>query len=400
MSSPSHSSAAASPLPPPASSLPPLALYIHFPWCIEKCPYCDFNSHAVKGKIPEAAYLAALQADLDSLLPQIQGRSLHSIFFGGGTPSLISPAGIASLLTTLHDRQLLSPATEITLEANPGTAEAGHFAAYRSAGITRLSLGIQSFSDSCLRALGRVHDAGEARAAAELAARHFENFNLDLMVGLPGQDMAGAMNDLETALALAPTHLSAYQLTLEPNTRFAAFPPAGLPDADLAADMQDAIEARLAEAGFVHYETSAFARPGRQSRHNLNYWLFGDYLGIGAGAHGKLSSRQDSGLTVLRQMRHKSPQAYLAAAATGNFIQEERRVAGSELPGEFMMNALRLLQGFDPALFAARTGLPLTILQASLDAAVADGLLEVSATRIAPSDSGRHFLNRLLGYFL
>ncbi|MDQ5904682.1 MAG: hypothetical protein QG672_2276, partial [Pseudomonadota bacterium] len=279
-------------------SQPPLSLYIHIPWCVEKCPYCDFNSHKAGASIPEDEYIAALVTDLESSLPLIWGRRIATIFIGGGTPSLLSGEAVDQLLTAIRTRIIIQPDAEITLEANPGTAEAERFAAYREAGVNRLSLGIQSFNPQHLKALGRIHDADEARYAIELAARHFERFNLDLMYGLPQQTLAEAMVDIDTALAFAPKHLSCYQLTLEPNTRFAAEPPM-LPEGDLCADMQEAIEARLAAAGYLHYETSAFAQPGYECQHNLNYWLFGDYLGIGAGAHGKLTMHD----RVLRQMR-------------------------------------------------------------------------------------------------
>ena len=393
--------APASPPAAPAAPLefrvsPPLALYIHVPWCVQKCPYCDFNSHEIRGGIPEAAYIDALIADLESALPLIWGRPVISLFFGGGTPSLLSPEAIDRLLAALRARLQILPEAEITLEANPGTVEAGRFTGFRDAGINRVSLGIQSFNDEALRALGRIHDSAEARRAAELAARTFPTFNLDLMYGLPGQDLAGALADVEAALALGPTHLSCYQLTLEPNTRFGHTPPPGLPEGDSCADMQDAIEARLAEAGFDHYETSAFARPGHQCRHNLNYWHFGDYLGIGAGAHSKLTLHD----RVLRQMRWKRPEAYLEAVARGKPIQDEKSIAGEELPFEFLMNALRLNQGFPPALFEARTSRPLAVIRPELRAAVDEGLLVVDGERIAPTEVGRRFLNRLLERFL
>lgn len=374
---------------------PPLSLYIHVPWCVRKCPYCDFNSHAAQGDIPEAAYLDALVADLESALPLIWGRPVISLFFGGGTPSLLSAEGLDRLLMAVRARVPLQPAAEITLEANPGTVEAEKFAGFRAAGINRVSLGIQSFNPVHLKALGRIHDRDEAINAAALAARHFERFNLDLMYGLPGQTLDEALADLDTALELQPQHLSCYQLTLEPNTRFAAFPPE-LPEPDLCADMQDAIEARLAAAGFEHYETSAFARPGYQCRHNLNYWHFGDYLGIGAGAHSKLTLHD----RVLRQMRWKRPEAYLKEVAAGRPVQEEIQVEAAQLPFEFLMNALRLNGGFDPALFEARTSRPLITLQARLQAAAREGLLELKPDWIAPTDTGRRFLNRLLERFL
>ena len=295
---------------------PPLALYVHVPWCVRKCPYCDFNSHEAGGTIPEREYVAALIADLQSALPLIWGRPVVSVFFGGGTPSLLSPAAIDELLAAFRALAMLSPDAEITLEANPGTIEAAKFAGFRAAGVNRLSLGIQSFNDTHLKALGRIHGAAEAQRAAQLAGEHFESFNLDLMYGLPGQTQEQALTDIETALAFSPSHLSCYQLTLEPNTRFAAFPPE-LPESDSCADMQDAIEARLAAAGYVNYETSAFARAGKQCRHNLNYWHFGDYLGIGAGAHSKLTLHD----RVLRQMRWKQPNAVS--------WQGERRLTGA-----------------------------------------------------------------------
>jgi len=381
------------------TSPPPLALYIHVPWCVKKCPYCDFNSHEARAENDEAAYVAALIADLESALPSVWGRKVSSIFIGGGTPSLLSGDALHALLTAVRMRLPLLPEAEITLEANPGTAEAGKFAAFREAGVNRLSLGIQSFNDRHLQALGRIHDSAEAKAAIELAKAHFERFNLDLMYGLPEQSLAEARADLETALSFAPPHLSCYQLTLEPNTLFAARPPE-LPEGDTCADMQDAIEARLAEAGYVHYETSAFAKPGYQCRHNLNYWTFGDYLGIGAGAHGKLTLPDQGGFSVQRQMRWKQPKQYLEQVAAGRPLQEQHGVTADDLPFEFLMNALRLNQGFDPALFEQRTGLPLLLVRQQLAAAVADGLLTQTAQCIAPTDQGRRFLNALLTRFL
>lgn len=375
--------------------MPPLSLYVHVPWCVQKCPYCDFNSHEARGEIPEAAYLEALIADLQSALPLIWGRSVVSIFFGGGTPSLLSPAGLDAFLAQVRALVKLAPDAEITLEANPGTVEAARFAGFRAAGINRLSLGIQSFNDRHLTALGRIHDAAAAKAAVDLARAHFSVFNLDLMYGLPGQTLAEALADVETALAFQPPHLSCYQLTLEPNTRFAAFPPV-LPEPDVCADMQDAIEARLAEAGFDNYETSAFARAGQSCRHNVNYWQFGDYLGIGAGAHSKLTLHD----RVLRQMRWKRPETYLEQVAAGQPVHEAHEVAAADLPFEFLMNALRLREGFAPALFEARTSLPLADILPALKAAVAAGELELSPERIAPTLRGRRFLNRLLERFL
>ncbi len=374
---------------------PPLALYVHVPWCVRKCPYCDFNSHEAHGTIPEREYVDALIADLQSALPLIWGRPVVSVFFGGGTPSLLSPAAIDELITAFRALAMLSPDAEITLEANPGTVEAEKFAGFRAAGVNRLSLGIQSFNDDHLKALGRIHGAAEARCAAQLAGEHFESFNLDLMYGLPGQTHAQALMDVETALRFSPSHLSCYQLTLEPNTRFAAFPPE-LPESDICADMQESIEARLATAGFSNYETSAFAQRGKQCKHNLNYWYFGDYLGIGAGAHAKLTLHD----RVLRQMRWKHPTAYLDNVRSGNPIQESREIDVSDLPVEFLMNALRLADGFHPSLFEARTAQPLNVILPKLKAAEAEGLLTVGPERIAPTLRGRRFLNVLLERFL
>ncbi len=374
---------------------PPLALYVHVPWCVRKCPYCDFNSHEAHGTIPEREYVDALIADLQSALPLIWGRPVVSVFFGGGTPSLLSPAAIDELITAFRALAMLSPDAEITLEANPGTVEAEKFAGFRAAGVNRLSLGIQSFNDDHLKALGRIHGAAEARCAAQLAGEHFESFNLDLMYGLPGQTHAQALTDVETALRFSPSHLSCYQLTLEPNTRFAAFPPE-LPESDICADMQESIEARLATAGFSNYETSAFAQRGKQCKHNLNYWYFGDYLGIGAGAHAKLTLHD----RVLRQMRWKHPTAYLDNVRSGNPIQESREIDISDLPVEFLMNALRLADGFHPSLFEARSAQPLNVILPKLKAAEAEGLLTVGPERIAPTLRGRRFLNVLLERFL
>jgi putative oxygen-independent coproporphyrinogen III oxidase len=374
---------------------PPLSLYVHVPWCVRKCPYCDFNSHEAAGAIPERVYVAALIADLQSALPLIWGRPVVSVFFGGGTPSLLSPAAIDELLAAFRALAMLSPEAEITLEANPGTVEAEKFAGFRAAGVNRLSLGIQSFNDAHLQALGRIHGADDARRAADLARQHFPTFNLDLMYGLPGQTLAEALADVETALSFTPTHLSCYQLTLEPNTRFAAFPPV-LPESDVCADMQDAIEARLAEAGFANYETSAFARAGHACRHNLNYWHFGDYLGIGAGAHSKLTLHD----RVLRQMRWKHPTAYLEQMQQAQPVQESNEVAHADLPFEFMMNALRLADGFPPALFESRTAQPLAVVLPILRAAEADGLIAMGSEKIRPTLRGRRFLNVLLERFL
>ncbi|GHU33337.1 coproporphyrinogen III oxidase [Betaproteobacteria bacterium] len=380
----------------------PLSLYVHIPWCVRKCPYCDFNSHPLRGTLPEAEYIAALIADLESALPLVWGRRIVSVFFGGGTPSLLSATGLDTLLSAIRTRLPLVSDAEITLEANPGAVEAGKFAAFRDTGINRLSLGIQSFNPEHLNALGRIHDADQARQATALAARHFDNVNLDLMYGLPGQTVAQALADTEQALTFAPTHLSCYQLSIEPNTAFAASPPT-LPDPDLCADMQEAIEEKLAGAGFVHYETSAFARPNRQCRHNLNYWTFGDYLGIGAGAHGKLTLHDRETWEVRRQMRWKQPKHYLTRTAAGNPLQEEFSVGANDLPFEFMMNALRLNEGFDVALFEARTAQALIAVETTLRRAENDGLLVFNAGRmgrITPTRRGQRFLNRLLEMFL
>ncbi|MBK8402099.1 MAG: oxygen-independent coproporphyrinogen III oxidase-like protein [Propionivibrio sp.] len=386
---------------------PPLSLYVHIPWCVKKCPYCDFNSHERRGARPlaeepddeEDAYVGALIADLESALPLVWGRKVSSIFFGGGTPSLLSWRALDKLLTTIRTLLPILPDAEVTLEANPGTVEADKFAAFRDAGINRLSLGIQSFNAQHLKALGRIHNDLDARRAIEIAARHFDNFNLDLMYGLPGQTLEQAIDDVENALAYAPSHLSCYQLTVEPNTAFAAAPPV-LPADDLCADMQDAIESRLtgagSGAGFTHYETSAFAQAGRQCRHNLNYWHFGDYLGIGAGAHGKLTLHD----RVIRQMRWKQPKRYMTEAAESNPVQEESSVDSADLPVEFMMNALRLNQGFDTQLFEERSSLPLIGIENVLRQAVEQGLIVRRLGHVAPTDRGRRHLNRLIGMFI
>ncbi len=323
------------------------------------------------------------------------GRPVVSVFIGGGTPSLLSPESVDALLGAVRARLTLLPDAEVTLEANPGTVEAARFAGYRAAGVNRLSVGVQSFNPRHLAALGRIHDAPEARRAVELALAHFDNVNLDLMYALPGQTLAEARADIEAAAAFGTPHLSAYHLTLEPNTAFHRAPPP-LPDADLAAQMQDAVEEALAARGYEHYEVSAFARRGMQCRHNLNYWLFGDYLGIGAGAHGKISSADG----ILRQMKHKHPQAYLQAAERGDAVQEAHDVGLEDLPFEFMMNALRLSEGFPARLFAERTGLTLEAIRPQLDEAVSRGLLEMTAERIAPTEQGRRYLNDLLQLFL
>ena len=390
--------AAAGALKPNFTQAVPLSLYVHIPWCVRKCPYCDFNSHAAPEQLPENELVDALLQDLTLALPGIWGRRVETIFFGGGTPSLLSPAAIDRLITGFRTLLPLSPNAEITLEANPGTVDADRFAGFRAAGVNRLSLGIQSFNDASLHELGRIHDRTQAIAAIEAAAKHFETFNLDLMVGLPQQNTAAALADINQALAFNPPHFSCYQLTLEPHTPFAAAPPANLPDDEVCAEIQDELEARLAAAGYTHYETSAFALPGHQCRHNLNYWTFGDYLGIGPGAHSKLTNHEGA----RRQMRYKSPKAYLMAATTGNFIQTDEPILATDLPGEFMMNALRLNEGFGIELFERHTGLPWLIVSRQVDAAIQDGFLEwvEPNQHLRPTLQGRRFLNVLLQRFL
>jgi len=377
------------------AQLPPLALYVHIPWCVKKCPYCDFNSHQARGDVPERAYVEALVADLEFALPDVWGRRVHSVFFGGGTPSLFSADAIEALISAFRARLTLAADCEITLEANPGTFEAEKFRGYREAGVNRLSIGIQSFNPKHLKALGRIHDDGEARRAIEIAQMHFDNINLDLMYALPEQTPKEAHADARAALAAATTHLSFYHLTLEPNTHFHRHPPA-LPDEDAAAAMQDCIAEALAGGGYVHYETSAWARPGRECRHNLNYWRFGDYLGIGAGAHGKLSFRD----RISRTARWKQPKEYLERVAKGRPAQESRELERADLVFEFMMNALRLTDGFPVASFIERTGLQIAVAERPLREAEARGLIERSHERIRPTDLGQRFLNDLLQLFL
>ena len=377
------------------SALPPLSLYIHIPWCVKKCPYCDFNSHTARDALPEQRYIEALSRDLESALPLIWGRGIHSIFFGGGTPSLFSAAAIDQILATVRSLTRLEFFAEVTLEANPGTVEATKFREFRAAGINRLSLGIQSFNRKHLVALGRIHDDREAHRAIEIAASCFDNYNLDLMYALPGQTLAQASLDLNAALNYKPPHLSCYHLTLEPNTPFHHQPPA-LPDDDLSADMQIMIEENLAGAGYQHYETSAFAQPRQASQHNLNYWQFGDYLGIGAGAHSKLSFHD----RIIRQIRHKHPREYMVHALAGNPVQAEEVLTSAALGFEFMMNALRLIDGFNISLFSDRTGLPITAIQTMLAKAEQRGLISRDHLRITPTRLGQRFLNDLLALFL
>jgi putative oxygen-independent coproporphyrinogen III oxidase len=372
--------------------LPPLALYIHIPWCARKCPYCDFNSHESRGALPEEDYVEALFRDLEGLLPKVWGRRVSSIFIGGGTPSLFSAQAIDRLLGGVRARLTIEPHAEITLEANPGTVEAGRFRGFRDAGVNRISIGVQSFDDRMLASLGRIHGGDEARRAIGAALASFDNVNADLMYGLPAQTLAMAGADLEEAIRLGVPHISAYQLTIEPNTAFFSRPPP-LPEHDLCADMQLAAEALLGSSGFQQYETSAFARPGRGSVHNLNYWQFGDYLGIGAGAHGKISFPD----RITRHSRAKQPKEYLAAE---NSLVEDRPVPAGELPFEFMLNALRLTGGFHPNLFAERTGLPLLRIEKRLQRAEKAGLLEITLDRIGPTERGRLFLNDLQEFFI
>ncbi len=370
-----------------------LALYIHIPWCAKKCPYCDFNSHAVKAPIPEAEYVAALLRDLDfELATSAEARPLVSIFFGGGTPSLFSGAAIGRILEGVAARLAFAPDIEITLEANPGTAEATHFAGYRAAGVNRLSMGVQSLDDAQLKALGRIHGADEARAAVAMARQAgFDNLNLDLMFALPRQTEAEAVQDLAQLIALAPEHISYYHLTLEPNTAFAARPPP-LPDSDSAYAMLEAGQAQLAAAGYAQYETSAYARPGRAAAHNRNYWTFGDYLGIGAGAHGKRTFAD----RIERRARHKHPRSFMETAGSAASLQEVRTVAGDELIFEYCLNALRLHEGFAKADFEARTGLAFSALEPRLERQRQKGLIAMDATRVWPTPLGRDHLNHLL----
>jgi putative oxygen-independent coproporphyrinogen III oxidase len=377
------------------NALPPLSLYVHFPWCVRKCPYCDFNSHEVKNGFPEDEYLAALRTDLENALPLIWGRKIYTIFIGGGTPSLMSAAGLDRLLSDIRTLLPLDGSAEITMEANPGTFEAEKFRSYRASGINRLSIGIQSFNARHLHALGRIHDDDEARRAVEIAHANFDNFNLDLMYALPSQSLEEARQDVATAIGFAPPHLSLYHLTLEPNTYFAKYPPV-VPDDDSSAEMQDMIAQQTSGAGYAHYEVSAYAQPGRQARHNQNYWQFGDYLGIGAGAHSKISFPH----RIVRQMRYKQPKAYLDYAKTGNPIQEEFELARDDLGFEFMLNALRLNDGFAANLFAERTGLTLNAIDKALNAAEAKGLLYRDYKIIKPTELGRRFLNDLQQMFL
>ncbi|MDQ3618154.1 MAG: radical SAM family heme chaperone HemW [Pseudomonadota bacterium] len=378
---------------------PPLSLYVHLPWCVRKCPYCDFNSHEARGALPFAAYVDALLADLDFDLPLVWGRTVHSVFFGGGTPSLFPPEAIDRFLQAASARLRFAPGCEITLETNPGTAEHGRFELYRAAGVNRISFGIQSFDDGCLQRLGRIHDSSEAEAAVKLAQdAGFDNLNLDLMYALPQQTLAMAEADLQRAFALQPAHVSHYQLTLEPNTVFAARPPAGIPDDDAGWDMQEHCQSLLAAAGYAQYEVSAYARPDRQCVHNLNYWRYGDYLGIGAGAHAKLTLGSEQ--SVLRRWKLKHPTAYLANAGRAEAIGGDERIAQERRPFEFMLNALRLVDGFSLAEFEARTGLARDRIAPQLQAATSAGWLDCKGGRVRPTELGRRFTNDVVALFL
>ena len=374
---------------------PPLSLYVHLPWCVRKCPYCDFNSHEGRGTLPFEPYVDALLADLDFDLPLVWGRTVHSVFFGGGTPSLFPAAAIDRFLQGASSRLRFAPGCEITLETNPGTAEHGRFEHYRAAGVNRLSFGVQSFDDGCLKRLGRIHDDAAVKLAQDAG---FDNINLDLMYALPGQDLAMAEYDLARAFALHPAHVSHYQLTLEPNTVFAARPPPGLPDEDAGWDMQERCQLLLRQAGYVQYEVSAYARPGRQCAHNLNYWRYGDYLGIGAGAHGKLTLGHEQ--SILRRWKHKHPTRYLAAAGREEVIGGDDRIEPARRPFEYMLNVLRLVEGFSLADFEARTGLLRDVIEPSLRHAYANGWLEREGDRVRPTELGRRFTNDVMSLFL
>lgn len=381
-------------------ALPPLSLYVHLPWCLKKCPYCDFNSHEIRPStgadaMPEQRYLDALRADLEAALPLVWGRTIHSIFIGGGTPSLFSPQAIDQMLGDIRARLRLEPNCEITLEANPGTFEKDRFRAFRGAGVTRLSVGVQSFNDEHLKALGRVHDRAQAIAAVEEAASAFDTFNLDIMYALPGQSMESLEQDLAMALALKPPHISIYHLTIEPNTYFAKFPPV-VPEEDTAYAMLDRITELTEAAGLARYEVSAYAKPGHRCVHNLNYWQFGDYLGIGAGAHSKLSFAH----RIVRQVRFREPKLYMDNALAGQAVAQDSEVSRAELPFEYMLNALRLKDGFTLQDFSERTGLAVTAIQQGLDEAERKGLIERGFVQIKPTERGFDFLSDLQSLFL
>ncbi len=379
--------------------VPPLSLYVHIPWCLRKCPYCDFNSHAwdaqQQGALPESALVAALLADLEAALPLVWGRKVQTIFIGGGTPSLLAAATVAELIAAIRARLDIVPGAEITLEANPGTFERERFAAFAHAGVTRLSIGVQSFDDGCLQAIGRVHSADQAHAAIAEAKAHFGTYNLDLMYALPGQSRDLWQDSLRQALAYQPPHVSIYHLTLEPNTYFAKHPPA-LPDEDTAYDMLDDVVAATAASGLQRYEVSAFARPGHRSQHNLNYWQFGDYLGVGPGAHSKLSFAH----RIIRQVRLRDPQRYISGAMAGRALSSSTEVSRRDLPFEFMLNALRLVDGFNLSDFSARTGLPTSSIEAGLSQGQSKGLLQRDGQHVHPTPRGMDFLSDLQALFL
>ncbi len=378
---------------------PPLSLYIHIPWCVKKCPYCDFNSHAQKDDLPIDDYINALISDLEQDLPLVWGRGIHSVFFGGGTPSLFPPAAIEKILDACRARLRFAPNTEITMECNPGTAEHGRFEHYLAAGVNRLSFGIQSFNDDCLKALGRIHDSREADRAVKMAQdAGYANINLDLMFALPGQDLTMARHDVERAMALSPTHVSYYHLTLEPNTIFAAKPPPNLPDEDAAWALQEQGQAILAEHGFAQYEISAYAKPDRQCAHNLNYWRYGDYLGIGAGAHGKISSGASG--DILRRWKLKNPRDYLQHAASEQRIGGDESISLINRPFDYMLNALRLAEGFAIKDFEVRTGLERAAIDKKLSHAKLMGWLDETQGRIIPTELGQRFSNDVMGLFL
>ena len=385
-------------------ALPPLSLYVHVPWCVRKCPYCDFNSHepraqtgaGANGEIPADAFVDAALRDLELALPMVWGRPVHTVFFGGGTPSLLPASAVERLISGIRARVRLIPDAEITLEANPGTFEAARFEGFLEAGVNRLSLGVQSFDAGALQRIGRIHDDQAARAAAAHAIQTFGRVNLDLMYALPGQTIEAALRDVDQALAFGPRHLSLYHLTLEPNTLFAARPPTGIPDEDMADSMAQALEARLIQAGLRRYEVSAWARPGDECRHNLNYWEFGDYLGIGPGAHAKISLPD----RILRETRPRQPRDWFAAVEAGQVVDSQRVLDTAELPFEFMLNALRLTGGVPSALFSERTGLPFACLSSGIEQALARGLLDPDPARLRASPLGMRFLNDLVGIFL
>ncbi len=377
------------------AALPPLSLYVHLPWCIRKCPYCDFNSHEAAAEMPEQRYIDAVIADLEAALPLVWGRTVHSIFIGGGTPSLFSPQAIDRLLADIRARLRLEADCEITLEANPGTFEKDRFKAFRAAGVTRLSVGVQSFDDKHLKALGRMHDRAQAIAAVEEAAQAFDTFNLDIMYALPGQTMENLAQDMRQALALQPPHISIYHLTIEPNTYFAKFPPV-VPEEDTAYAMLDTITEMTEAAGLRRYEVSAYAKAGHQCFHNLNYWQFGDYLGIGAGAHSKLSFAH----RIVRQVRFREPRLYMDNARAGTAVAQSDEVALADLPFEFMLNAMRLKAGFTLMQFGERTGLAFTAIQRGLEEAERKGLVERDLSRVWPTERGLDFLSDLQTLFL